>query len=51
MFTEKDLNKAKTRQALDVIRRWAPERVLFCHGEPFDVDAQTLIEREFSFLN
>lgn len=44
-------NKAKAREALSAIRAWKPTRVLFCHGEPFDLTAEKLLDREFKYLN
>ena len=43
-------DKGKAREALAVIRAWDPIRVLFCHGEPFDLSAQEVLDREFKFL-
>lgn len=44
-------DKDKARAALSVIRDWDPIRVLFCHGEPFDLTARELLDREFRFLD
>ena len=43
-------DKEKARESLSVIRGWNPERVLFCHGEPFDLTANELLDREFMYL-
>ncbi len=44
-------NKRADREALEKIREWKPKSVLFCHGQPIDMDAETLLEREFSYLS
>jgi uncharacterized protein DUF4336 len=44
-------DKNKSREALKVIRNWEPQRVLFCHGEPFDLTAEEVINREFEYLS
>ncbi len=44
-------DKAAARAALNTIRGWQPQRVLFCHGEPLELPAQALLEREFSYLD
>lgn len=43
-------NKNQAREALSVIRDWSPKRLLFCHGEPFDLSAQQILDREFGYL-
>ena len=43
-------DKDKAREALSVIRSWEPTRVLFCHGEPFDLTAEAILDREFEYL-
>ena len=42
--------KDADREALEKIKEWKPRNVLFCHGQPIDMDAVKLIEREFSYL-
>ena len=44
-------DKKSARKALATVRGWQPKRLLFCHGEPFELSAQQLIDREFSFLD
>ncbi len=44
-------DKNKAREALSVIKEWEPTRVLFCHGEPFALTAQEILNREFAYLN
>jgi len=44
-------NKGKAREALAVIRQWAPKQVTFCHGEPFGLTAGKLIAKEFRWLD
>ena len=43
-------DKNAARNALNVIKSWKPIRILFCHGEPFELAAEDLIEREFQYL-
>lgn len=43
-------NKRADREALKKIREWEPRNVLFCHGRPIEMDADKLLEREFSYL-
>ncbi len=43
-------DKDKARDALRVLLDWNPQRIVFCHGEPFDISAQELIAREFNYL-
>ncbi len=43
-------DKAKARQAVEQILAWAPERITFCHGEPFVEDPVSLVRREFAWL-
>ena len=43
-------DRHKARQALQTITAWQPARILFCHGEPFEEDAATLLDREFGYL-
>jgi uncharacterized protein DUF4336 len=44
-------DKAKARDALKVIVGWNPQRIVFCHGEPFDVGAKEVIAREFGYID
>jgi glyoxylase-like metal-dependent hydrolase (beta-lactamase superfamily II) len=44
-------DKDKARDALQRIRRWRPQRILFCHGEYFAENAIEVINREFKFLD
>lgn len=44
-------DKAEARKALAVIRSWAPERLTFCHGEPFTESADRIIQSEFRWLD
>jgi len=44
-------DKNAARAALDVIKAWEPVRILFCHGEPFELAAEEIIGREFDYLN
>lgn len=43
-------DKSQAREALAVITKWSPERLVFCHGEPFEDAAHDVIAREFSWL-
>ncbi len=43
-------DKDAARQALAKVMGWAPERVLFCHGEAIEGSARDLLEREFAYL-
>lgn len=38
------------RAVLEKMRDWAPEKLLFCHGEPFELSATELLDREFGYL-
>jgi len=40
----------ETRQALDRMREWAPERILFAHGLWVDQDATGFLDRAFSWV-
>ena len=44
------LDRAQARQALDTVWAWAPERLVFSHGEPFEAPALEVLEREFAYL-
>ncbi len=39
------------REALKVIKEWQPARLLFCHGEPFNLTAEEVLDREFECLD
>ena len=43
-------DRSQAKQALAVIQKWSPERLIFCHGEPFEDSAQIVINREFGWL-
>lgn len=43
-------DKDMTRNALRVLLGWNPQRVIFCHGEAFDIAAEALIAKEFKYL-
>ena len=43
-------DKARARACAAKILAWAPERLLFCHGEAFSEDAETVLRREFVYL-
>ncbi len=43
-------DKDAARAALRILVEWDPQRILFCHGEPFDIGARELIAREFRWL-
>ena len=43
-------DKESAKRALATIMQWQPKRILFCHGKPFDLTAQRVLDREFSFL-
>jgi len=44
-------DKIRARESLEVIKSWAPERLVFCHGEPFTENAADTIETQFQWLN
>lgn len=43
-------DRMQAKKALTKILDWSPQRLTFCHGEPFTEDASTVIQREFSWL-
>ena len=44
-------DKRAAQTALAKIRGWSPERVLFCHGEPFTRSAQEILDEQFAWLS
>lgn len=44
-------DKEKARAALKVINDWQPTRLVFCHGEPFQLTTQEVLDREFAYLS
>jgi len=43
--------KYKAQAALAVIRRWAPQQIILCHGEMFTEPAETIIDQQFGWLD
>ncbi|NOX49342.1 MAG: hypothetical protein GXP16_02250 [Gammaproteobacteria bacterium] len=43
-------DKKKARKCLEVLLKWSPKHLVFCHGEPFTEDAQKILMREFKYL-
>ena len=40
-------DKTAARSCLDQLLAWAPEQLVFSHGEPFDDDAMTILRRAY----
>lgn len=43
-------DKIKALSALNTVLGWEPQKIVFCHGEPFAEDASETLKREFGWL-